>query len=202
MNIADVFGVPVGIHILTTLNCEETIKYIEKQDIINKDNPEGEYSDNQQLLEDDFFKEVKQEVRETTLKFAQEAAGHSVQDLGISTSWANITDDNKHIRKHAHSNSYISGCFYLNQGSNINLHNPFETNDLYMLAPGVKFDANNRFTWDFTSFTPQPNMLLIFPSRLAHSVDASPTRRYSIAYNTMPLGLIGGETTNLNIKEV
>lgn len=202
MNVEDIFGIPVGIFTLTSLNCTKVIDYIENQNLIGSGEVEGEYTSNQQILEDSIFKETKEEIREATLRYSREAVGHSILDLDFSTSWANITDDNKHIRRHSHANSYISGCFYLNQGSNINLHNPIKKKDMYTLTPTTEFNANNKYTWDFISITPEPNMLIIFPSGLAHSVDPSPTRRHSVAFNTMPLGLVGRVTSLLNIKEL
>ena len=62
MNIEDVFGLPVGVSTLTTLDCEKVISYLDNQSMVGMDGPEGEYTLNQQLLEEDIFKETKQEA--------------------------------------------------------------------------------------------------------------------------------------------
>jgi len=202
MNIEDVFGLPVGVSTLTTLDCEKVISYLDNQSMVGMDGPEGEYTLNQQLLEEDIFKETKQEVQELTLEYAREVLCHDVKNIAITTSWANLTHSDDFIRPHKHSNSYLSGCFYLNHGSNINFYNPIDKQDLYMLCPVVNFEPHNKYTWGTAAVTPQANMLIMFPSGLAHGVDPSPTRRHSIAYNTMPLGPVGGETNTLNIRGI
>ena len=202
MILEDIFGLPVGVATLTTLDCQKGIDYLDRLSMIGKEGPEGEYTQDQQILEEDIFKEVKQEVIELTLQYSQQVLGHKVQGITIATSWANYTHSNEYIRPHTHPNSYISGCFYLNQGSNIAFHNPVPRKDMYMVSPSVNFNPNNKYTWATHSLTPRPNMLAIFPSGLTHSVDNSPTKRYSVAYNTMPTGLIGKETGFINIKEL
>lgn len=193
MNIEDAFGVPIGVHELTTLDCESAIKHVEGLTLeeLPDDATYGAYTETVQLLEDNFFKELKAEVREATLSYSH-GIGHRVEDINITTSWANITEDNKSIAKHVHANSYTSGVIYLNQGSDINFHNVINMKDMFTLTPLIEFDANNRYTWESIAVAPQPKMLIVFPSGLHHSVSNSPTRRHSIAYNTMPLGPVGG----------
>lgn len=196
------FGLPVGIHRMETLDCPKMIEFLDKQTLTGKEGIEGEYTLNQQILEYNIFKEAKEEITRVTKLFAQEAVGHLIEDILIATSWANISEDNRHVRPHSHCNSYLSGVFYLTDGANLNMFNPFKRTDMYMVNPAVAFQPENKFTWQSISITPEPGMLVMFPSGLTHSVDPAPTRRYSIAYNTVPKGVIGREAAFINIQSV
>jgi uncharacterized protein (TIGR02466 family) len=202
MDIQDMFGLPVAIHKMETLDCPKMIEFLDKQTLTGKEGIEGEYTLNQQILEYNIFKEAKEEITRVTRLFAQEAVGHLIEDILIATSWANISEDNRHVRPHSHCNSYLSGVFYLTDGANLNMFNPFKRTDMYMVNPAIAFQPENKFTWQSISITPEPGMLVMFPSGLTHSVDPAPTRRYSIAYNTVPKGVIGREAAFINIQEV
>ena len=202
MDIQDMFGLPVAIHRMETLDCDNMMKFLDKENLVGSHGVEGEYTSNQQILEYDIFKEVREEVITATKTFATEAVGHVIEDILLATSWANISQDNRHVRPHSHCNSYLSGVFYLNTGANINMFNPMKRTDMYMVNPAIAFQPENRFTWQSIAITPEPSMLLIFPSGLTHSVDPAPTRRYSIAYNTVPKGVVGREAAFLNIQDV
>lgn len=202
MNIVELFGIPIGYHKLTTLNSEEAFEYVQKQEFKISDDTGHQATKNERLLQDDYFKEVKEEVKEATFRYAKDTHGHKIDNVGITGSWANITENQGEIEAHTHSNSYISGVFYLTNGSTINFYNPKPTIELFMVRPGVEFNPENRYTWSTNTITPEPNLMLIFPSMMPHSVTPSLERRCSIAYNTMPTGTFGDETTLLSIRDV
>ena len=202
MDVQDIFGLPVARYKMETLDCTTMMDYLDKQTLLGKASAEGEYTEDQHILEHDIFKEVKQEVLHATKTFAQDAVGHLIDDVLVASSWANISEDNRQVRPHLHFNSYISGVFYLSSGSNINMFNPFKRTQMYMFNPLIAFNAENKFTWQSIALTPEPNMLLLFPSGLTHSVDPAPTRRYSIAYNTIPKGVVGTHSSTVNIENL
>jgi hypothetical protein len=50
---------------------------------------------------------------------------------------------------------------------------------------------------------PEPGALFLFPSKLKHHVDSNENEfRYSIAFNTLPVGPIGDNTKEMNISEI
>ncbi|NDB61909.1 hypothetical protein EB001_26230 [bacterium] len=112
--------------------------------------------------------------------------------LKITQSWLNWTKPRQHHHKHAHPNSLISGCFYVNANK--------ETDRIYFYRDGyqrIKFppiDWNpyNSESWWYPVKT---NQLILFPSSLIHMVEPveGEETRVSLAFNTFPIGIIGDE---------
>jgi uncharacterized protein (TIGR02466 family) len=118
-------------------------------------------------------------------------------DFYITQSWVNVTKKGEIHHKHHHSNSIISGVFYIKtvENDSICFHDP-KPNDV------IRFDleACNGFNSDISSVIVNDWDLVLFPSQLEHSVEpdavaASSTNRISLAFNVFvrgPLGLING----------
>lgn len=158
----------------------------------------GSYTVEQQILERPVFAAVKAEVVRLCTEFSR-GYSHVVEDIGICNSWANAVEPRQSIPAHKHNNSYISGSFYLTHGSSLSITNPVFLN-LFGLMPRV--DGSNFRSWDSYSLTPEPGMIVLFPSGLYHGVatSGSTETRYSVAFNAIPLGPIGIPTALLDIK--
>ena len=112
--------------------------------------------------------------------------------LKITQSWLNWTAPNQYHHKHAHPNSLISGCYY------VNAHK--ETDKIFFYRDGyqrIKFppaDWNpyNSESWWYPVGT---NDLVLFPSSLVHMVQPveGTDTRISLAFNAFPIGIIGDE---------
>src|SRR5690606_21718553 len=107
------------------------------------------------------------------------------------------------IRYHRHDNSYISGSLYLSEGSPFNILNPHQ-GGLFGLMPRVRREdvEENYRSWDSFNINPKPGRLVLFPSGLQHCVlpSQSQEKRYSIAFNAIPLGRIGIPTSLIEIQ--
>ena len=114
-------------------------------------------------------------------------------DFYITQSWLNITKPGESLRQHNHSNSIISGAFYI----------ATEEDDAIMFTdPNVKiktlisletefFSVWNSSTW---SYPVRNNLLILFPAWLDHGVtqNLNATRdRISLAFNVFVKGSIG-----------
>lgn len=162
----------------------------------------GGHTADQALLDRDEFADAKREIERHALQYAR-SLGHSVEGVQVVSSWGNVVRDGDQIAAHWHPNSYVSGCFYLTDGAPIEFSRPPWLEMMFSVEPTTQFDADNPRTFKTFFVTPEPGTLLLFPSRLQHKVRRhSGAERYSIAFNTMPLGRIGSPTMYLNLPHV
>ena len=112
--------------------------------------------------------------------------------LRITQSWLNWTTPGQFHHKHAHPNSLISGCFYVN--ANKETDKIFFYRDGYkqIKMPPVDWNAYNSESWWYPVGTGD---LIFFPSSLTHMVEpvGGEDTRISIAFNTFPVGHVGDE---------
>ena len=130
-----------------------------------------------------------------------DAPKHPVE-IYITQSWLNYTDTGQYHHKHAHPNSWLSGCIYVNadkEKDKITFYN-----DQYnrIVIPTDNFNPFNSSSWWFSVGTGD---IVIFPSHLSHMVEqtVSTDTRVSIAINTFLKGYIGDEhnLTGLHLNE-
>lgn len=112
--------------------------------------------------------------------------------LRITQSWLNWTAPGQYHHKHAHPNSFISGCFYVSANK--------ETDKIYFYKdayqpikfPPAEWNMFNSESWWFPVGTGD---LVFFPSHLTHMVQpvGGEDTRISLAFNMFPVGHIGDE---------
>jgi|GEM_PF-832831 len=201
LDLVDLFPKTIGVAQLQTLTPEVIEKAKELIDIGVDYHMEhdGGFTREQQLLNKAIFREVKQEILQLCREYA-EAHSHIVEDIAICNSWGNVVNYGDSIRPHSHTNSYISGSFYLTEGTPFNVIND-DANTLFGFMPAKRPDNNFRAMESF-NIDPKPGRLILFPSNLRHLVlpSRSHERRYSIAFNAVPVGRIGSVTNMLHIR--
>lgn len=160
---------------------------------------DGRYTREQQLLNLPLFADVKREIIGLCREFAR-AHSHRIDDIAICNSWGNVVQRGEGIRYHRHSNAYISGSFYLGDGSPFNILNQHHST-LFNFSPELVPGSNYRAMESFT-IPPKARRLVLFPANLMHCVLPSQTDapRYSIAFNAVPTGKIGIATSLLEIR--
>ena len=122
----------------------------------------------------------------------------------ITQSWVNLTKPGSlGHHQHHHSNSIISGVFYIktNDVDNIIFANNFLSFQTIAI-PVKKYNEFNSGTWKFPV---SAGKLILFPSNLKHHVDP-PTGnkdRISLSFNVFPFGLLGSreQLSELRILE-
>lgn len=203
MELVDLFPKTIGVAELQSLTPDIMAKAIELIDLSSGgDVPgDGAYTNDQQFLNRAIFREVKQEILGLCREFAK-AYSHIVDDVQICNSWGNVVAYGESIRYHKHSNSYISGSFYLSEGSPFNIMDR-DRAELFGFSPRVQSGDNYRAMESFTIY-PKPRRIILFPSGLMHSVlpSKSQARRYSVAFNAIPVGRIGAPTSLMEIRRV
>ncbi len=112
--------------------------------------------------------------------------------LKLTQSWLNWTKPGQYHHKHAHPNSFISGCYYVNAIK--------ETDKIYFYRDGyqrLKFPPIdwNPYNSDSWWYPVGSGDLIFFPSSLTHMVQPveGDDTRISLAFNTFPIGEIGDE---------
>lgn len=201
MNFVDLFPTTIATHKLASLNVEDALERIKDLNYIDDHGNRGQYSQDQNLLNDPYFTKVCEEIEEVCSAFAK-AHGHQVQGIGICSSWANRIPHSNIINKHTHANSYISGSFYLTGGSPIEFFNTGLNDTVFNFAPAKNFDPTNVRTFGSIYFDIEPGQLVLFPSGLAHGVQENKgPDRYSVAFNTLPVGLFGEPTKQIHWKK-
>lgn len=200
MNLIDLFPKTIGATKLETLTPDLIRRAIELVDGAEKVElgSDGAYTVDQSLLDRELFIDVKREVIELCKKLSA-SYSHVVEEIAISNSWGNVLAYGRSIRNHKHNNSYISGSFYLTGGSSLNITNS-EFHDLFGFMPKVK--SGNFRSWESFCINPEPGGIVLFPSGLYHNVSPSRSadKRYSIAFNAVPVGPIGRPTSQLDIR--
>jgi uncharacterized protein (TIGR02466 family) len=126
---------------------------------------------------------------------------HKVNSIEITSSWANVIDKNNAIYAHYHGNSYISGVFYLTDGSPLAFHND-HVYEQFTFSPEIEVDKDKPWTFPSVAYPAETGNIILFPSLMKHSVHKPSTdeKRYSIAFNTIPTGMIGSITNKVHIK--
>jgi uncharacterized protein (TIGR02466 family) len=122
-------------------------------------------------------------------------------EIEITQSWINKSNINSYRDPHIHTNSFISGVIYLTDSlTPIVFHKPTKHLNWFDIE-STKINAYNTHVYNQGVFK---NMLLLFPSNLAHSVvmNTSNDPRISIAFNTFIKGNLGSRNrmTFLELK--
>lgn len=149
-------------------------------------------SNNSYVLRDDTFSSIADFVQKCANEYLKSiyAPKENVQ-LRITQSWLNYSKPNEFHHKHAHPNSFVSGVLYMKAVKDRD--RIYFWNDAYRQIdlPTENFNAYNSKSWWLPVSTGD---LMMFPSSLAHSVEpVQEDERISLAFNTFPVGLVGGE---------
>ena len=197
MNFVDLFPTTIAAHKLASLDVGEALERIKALSYVDDQGNRGQYTQDQDVLADPYFANVCAEIEAVCADFAK-AHGHQVEGVGICSSWANRVPNGNVINRHTHANSYISGSFYLTGGSPIEFFNTGLNDAVFNFAPAKDFDAGNVRTFGSIYFDVEPGQLVLFPSGLAHGVQENKgADRYSVAFNTLPVGLFGEPTKQM-----
>lgn len=145
--------------------------------------------------------ELYEWFNECILKVKREV-GFLCDELKITQSWANRTDQSQAHHPHVHPNSIVSGIYYLNPSSSTVFEIPSiwrtyhysETVDsLFQPGQAMNLFLPEDFETVLHRIEAVPGTLVLFPSTLKHGVEDNPYEdsRYTISFNTFPCGDIG-----------
>ena len=112
---------------------------------------------------------------------------HNIE-LQITTSWCTKTPPMQRGNPHTHTNSWWSGVYYFRDDTSAIKFEQYDTG-VYIPHEGEANEFNS------SAFTLEPEIgtLILFPSKLIHSIQLNDTNtnRRSLAFNIMPKGKVG-----------
>jgi uncharacterized protein (TIGR02466 family) len=129
---------------------------------------------------------------------------HFMNELGlnfkvkITTSWLTKTLPGGFTQEHAHSLSFYSAVYYpFKSIKNYEFEFMKKRNDFWELSGYVKHHnhISNKLKIEVNQ-----NTLIIFNSNIKHRIPKNNTEhlRYSLAFNTMPIGFVGDKNSDSN----
>jgi uncharacterized protein (TIGR02466 family) len=133
-------------------------------------------------------------------EYAIEVIGLDVEGMGITQSWVTIKQPGQKHIAHQHPNSVISGAFYFDEGGEpITFYD--HNNDYFKVKRNLEKAPFNTY-----QLPPKRYGLVLFPSHLEHQVgvNTSDTDRYSLSFNSLPLGSFGsdGDLTHVDYSRI
>jgi uncharacterized protein (TIGR02466 family) len=180
---------------------EVDIPNLSNIEFVTMDSNNGLISKNRQILDDDLFLNLKEEIHNHIKTFQTDVLNIQDAEFYITTSWINQHNLGHFSHPHFHANSVFSGVVYLqvdNNSGNFIFHrykNNINENLEFRYSQKNEY---NSLTW---GFTPCKNDVIIFPSHLVHSVTESFSSniRYTLAFNVFVRGKLGYEEGYLNL---
>jgi uncharacterized protein (TIGR02466 family) len=186
-----IFPTPIYMSKLDRTLTPLELKFVEKIKKKSYYNGQNTTSNSNYILNEKPFLDLKKELDLRVKDYFEKVL--SSTDLVIpfiTQSWLNYTETNQYHPKHSHSNSFVSGVFYINCHEELDKITFF--NDGYKtIKPEVKtWNLYNSESWWFPVKTGD---IIMFPSSLNHMVEIKQgtNTRISLAFNVFVKGTIG-----------
>ena len=198
-SIIGVFPTPVYISKLDRKLTLPELKFVEKNKKNFTKNAGNTTSANNYILNEKSFKKLKKEL-ELRVKDYFEKIISSKNNIKpyITQSWINYTEKDQYHHKHTHSNSIISGVFYINCHETLDKITFF--NESYST---IKFEVKNFNLFNSGSwwFPVKTGDIFLFPSSLTHMVETKQgdNTRISLSFNVFIKGTVG---SNFELTEL
>jgi uncharacterized protein (TIGR02466 family) len=148
------------------------------------------------ILDSENLKKMKDYIDEGIKSYVDTIICPSNKDLEfyITESWCNYTEPNQFHHKHAHPNSILSGCLYIQAETNVDRITFFNEryNRIKIGSDNARFSNYNSESWWLPVETGD---LIVFDSSLTHMVEntKSSKPRISLSFNVFVKGVLGDE---------
>ena len=174
-----------------------------EKDNISADS-KGERSSDSYILSKESYKNLSSYILQHSTNYVKNYTPYAYKDFKFLQSWVSIKQPHHTHTSHFHANSFISGLLFYGESiettSNItfqklqnhtHFHHPFKTGENF-----------NDFTNSTVFVKHKPNLLILFPSTLYHSVSENTTNipRKSLSFNIVPKEGFGLEETLTQLK--
>ena len=154
----------------------------------------GNSTSNNNYIFNGKLKKIKQFCEQQIKQYVEQVINPEEElDFHITQSWLNITKPGENHHSHFHSNSIISGVFYISteEGDNIIFNDPNSKIKKFLT---IETNPNHPPSAIHYSLHSINNGLLLFPSWIEHGVkpNVKATRdRISLSFNTFVKGNLG-----------
>ena len=160
-------------------------------------------SNDNYVLENKTLKNLKKDLNKKVINYFNEVVctDNSIIPY-ITQSWINYTETNQFHHQHAHSNSYISGVFYIDAQKEVDSITFYKPNANETIRLNVA--KYNPFNSESCLFPVETGNIFLFRSFLMHGVDKKKgtNTRISLSFNVFIKGTLGDkkELTELTLK--
>jgi uncharacterized protein (TIGR02466 family) len=168
----------------------KTINEYKKETYKNEGNTT---SNDSYVLENKALKNLKKDLNKTVIDYFDKVICTSNSIIPhITQSWINYTETNQFHHRHFHSNSYVSGVFYIDAKKEVDsiiFYKPGEAQKTISLSV-TRYNQFNSPSWRCSV---QTGDVVLFPSSLHHGVNKKkgPDTRISLSFNVFFKGKIG-----------
>ena len=155
----------------------------------------------QNLQDQPAFSSLSKQIIDCGIEYCNKI-GYKPENLYITSMWMNKFSNSQSIGPHTHTNSLLSGVYYLNstpdQGGT-EFYNPISK---MRNTISVTRDGNSPFLTDRISSKAEPNKLIMWPSYIEHRSEKNITSkaRYTLSFNLLPTKL--GNQEHFNYAEI
>ena len=198
-NIHGIFPTPIYISGLNRKLTGKENKFVEttKKNIYK--NEGNTTSNDTYILNNKNFNTLKKELEVIVQDYFNQILSTKNVSPYITQSWLNYTEKNQYHHKHRHTNSMVSGVFYMDADKEYDKIKFFKDNYSTIQTEVKDYNLWNAETWWFPVKT---NQLFLFPSSLQHMVEIKKgsNTRTSLAFNVFVKGALGGNKTLTELK--
>ena len=154
-------------------------------------------SENIEILKIDKLNFLKNKLMEEVENYTKNILKYE-NNFIITTSWTTNTKINESSKSHIHTNSMLSGVFYVECDEEVDAISFTNFNSSGWSLKPKEYNIYNSSKY---TFPVRKNLLILFPSETVHTVEEHETEkeRISIAFNFIPTGLIGERDSTLKI---
>lgn len=186
-------------------------KYTGKQipdDVINYSmncdygpNTGNQNSVNTNVLSEEIFSDVLKFIGEQVYHFAHNIYMYDESKIQfyITQSWLNMTKKDEFHHVHNHSNSIISGVFYIKVENTDGINFLDKTSNVFGTSKTISLprkETQSPYNTEMFSLGVEEGDLLLFDSKIPHGVEKLKTElRISLSFNTFVKGQFGTEDT-------
>lgn len=146
----------------------------------------------------DKYPDIKEMIMDHFNKYKNEYLRYVDTEFKLTTSWGTRVTEGAQSTFHEHKNCMFSGVFYVTGGDDsASLVFKKKDDTSFWVMP----DQQNQFNSTTWFFVPPYQSLIFFPSHLSHKIglQRSPRDRYAIAFNIMPVGILGNDDSHVKL---
>ena len=193
MIVHSLFPEPVYVSTIGRALTKTELKTINKYKKETHKNDGNITSNDNYVLENKTLKNLKEDLQKRVIDYFDKVVCTSNSIIPyITQSWINYTETNQFHHRHFHSNSYVSGVFYIDaqkEVDSITFYRPGEIQKTIVLSV-AQYNQFNSTNWGCSI---QTGDVVLFPSSLHHGVQKKKGNniRISLSFNVFFKGTIG-----------
>jgi len=191
MPIHPIFPQPIYLSKLERALTTEELKTIDEYKKKTYPNSGNTTSKENYVLENKTLNNLKKDLNKKIIDYFDKVVCTSNSIIPyITQSWMNYTETNQYHQQHNHSNSYVSGVFYINADKEVDKIKFFKRMFEEITLECKEFNEFNAPSWNCPIETGD---IILFPSTLSHGVGTKKgtNTRVSLSFNVFIKGKIG-----------